>query len=137
MSNRILLPVIIFLVVLAGCSNKVRIGGTVTFEDGQPLVVGSVCFRNDKITYTGFLDKQGRYRIGEMKDGDGIPPGTYQVWLTGTEEEKVKLLPDGRAAGFTRVSHVNRKYTAPESSGLSFEVKNGGTKTFSFMVSKP
>lgn len=138
MNTKYPLSIILLLVFIAiGCSDKIGITGTVKFDDGEPLNLGSVCFRNEKTTYMGYLDKKGQYRIGESKDGDGIHPGVYQVWIAGTDEGTVKLLPDGRAAGFGSVIRVHPQFTSPRSDGLSFEVKKGGPKTFDITVKRP
>jgi hypothetical protein len=136
----ILLPIaLLFLLIAAGCSGKIGISGTVKFTDGEPLNRGTVCFRSadGAITFTGYLNAKGHYRIGEMKDGDGIPPGTYRVWISGSEQERPILQPDGRATGFKTDRIIATQFTSPEESGLSIEVKSGGTKTFDFKVSKP
>jgi len=90
MRNHVLkwIVVLCFVVFLAaGCSDKVQLGGTVTYEDGTPLTVGSVVFSTDSFMASGNLDSQGKYRMGSLAVKDGLPKGTYKVYIAGAEEE--------------------------------------------------
>jgi hypothetical protein len=128
--------IIFFLVlILTGCSNRVKISGTVTYDDGKPLTQGSVCFRaEDGTTYQGYLDKNGRYAPGEFRDGDGIPVGTYKVWISGSDESVELPSKNGSASRFKVIVNVDSQYTSPDTGKLNFDVKRGGTKTFDFTV---
>jgi hypothetical protein len=119
---------VLSIALFAGCADKVRVSGTVTFEDGEPLNRGQVTFRTaDGKTYSGYLDKNGKYSPGEIRDGQPIPTGTYTVWVAGTGYSDEKY-----------VAHqtVDSKYTSAESSTLIFEAKRGGQKTFDFTVER-
>jgi hypothetical protein len=74
----------LLLCTALGCTSKTQISGTVTYTDGQPVHPGKVCFSTEKETFFGRLDKNGHYSIGEFKDGEGIKPGKYNVWLAET-----------------------------------------------------
>jgi hypothetical protein len=136
-SKIVVFPVVIFLffLMLMGCSNRVKISGTVTFDDGEPLTRGSVCFRAENgTTYQGYLNKSGYYAPGELRDGDGIPAGTYKVWVAGTDESLEIQGKNGSVSQFQIIVHVDPQYTSPDTGKLSFEAKRGGTKKFDFTV---
>jgi hypothetical protein len=123
---------------LIGCSNKVKISGTVTFSDGEPVNFGCVCFDNNGKTYYGYLDNKGHYSPGELKDGDGVPCGNYKIWLSGTVLSEEILDKEGESTGKSYDTfRVTEKYTSPKTTDLKFEVKHGGSKTFDFTVERP
>ena len=62
-----------------GCSKNVKVTGTVTYSDtGEPVMSGNVFFSSDTEMGRATI-KEGKYSIGCIKDGDGIPPGTYTI----------------------------------------------------------
>ncbi|MDR1382990.1 MAG: hypothetical protein LBJ67_03960 [Planctomycetaceae bacterium] len=131
----LLLSVLIFLPFTA-CSDKVKISGRVTFPDGKPVSIGEVNFATREKSYLGRLNQEGYYAPGELKDGDGIPAGIYQVWLSKTSELKYKLNKNGEYTDeYIIIEKVAPKYHS-NNSGLIFEVKRGGTKTFDFTVER-
>ena len=139
--NRLAVFGVLFLscFLFSGCANKVKISGTVKFEDGEPVTRGQVTFRSaDGATYYGYLDKNGKYSPGETRDGQPIPVGHYQVWLTATDisEEKMAVPGDPTTATYTVIRTVDGKYTSPDTTQLAFEVKAGGPKTFDFTVER-
>ena len=127
------------LIVFVGCADKAKISGTVTFTDGELVTIGQVSMRSaDGATYHGYLDKNGRFSPGETRDGQPIPCGRYQVWLSGTEtfteHRSDPNNPD--TATFTPVKTIDDKYTVPDTSPFTAEVKRGGSKTFNFTVER-
>lgn len=69
-----------FLVLVAfGCSGKVKVGGTVKYSDDDSLVNSGEIVFSDGVTSARGSIKNGRYSVGLMKDGEGIPKGNYQV----------------------------------------------------------
>ena len=75
---------VVALLSLTGCSNKVALTGKVTYsDDGGPLDVGTVCFATDTYVARGTLRPDGTYRVGSISERDGLPPGTYQVYIDG------------------------------------------------------
>ena len=125
----------LFLVAMAvtafvGCSDRVAVTGTVTYADGSPLQVGQVVFTDGKFAFRGPIDKKGAYKLGGTKSGDGIIPGQYSVYLIDTDTT------ESTESGGTRfVSFVARKFTSPETSELTCEIK--GKMTFDFKVERP
>ena len=136
----ILLLVIVFI---AGCGDP-TVTGKVTFPDGTPLTKGQVMFQKEGFVASGNLRPDGTYSAGKLKDGDGLPPGRYQVFITG-----VSTFGDSPAKPPSAVSQggqppmntskpiflVDPKYTAPNTSGLTVEV-NGKTE-FNIKVEPP
>jgi hypothetical protein len=133
---------ILFLLLLTGCSDKVKITGQVKFTDGEPVNFGQVIFDGNGKSLFGHLDKTGHYSPGEIRDGDGVPYGTYKVWLAGTVlSEEGKETGKGenavRSSEFKETYRVDEKYTSAGKTDITFEVKKGGAKTFDFTVERP
>ena len=118
----------LLLPILSGCSDRVKVRGTVTFEeDGSPLTIGTVKFVGEKTQATGHVQKNGTYSLGEIKPGDGVVPGTYKVGV---------YAQTGGGSDYAPLTyHVARKLQDPETSGLTCEVKKG--MTFDITVTKP
>jgi hypothetical protein len=123
------LSICTLILIFSGCSNKISVTGIVKYADGSPLTIGSVIFENDKEQYFGQLNTEGKFNLGGIKSGDGIPPGLYKVRLAGTEE--TQDIENDRVI----VKHVDNKYTNVATSGLTAEV--GKQRTFDFIVEKP
>jgi hypothetical protein len=70
---------LLLCLVALGCSENVKVSGTVTYSDnGEPVKFGTVVFDGEKEVGRGMI-KNGKYAAGVVKDGDGIPPGTYTI----------------------------------------------------------
>ena len=75
-STSMLLLVCLFA---CGCNPYVKVSGTVTYSDnGEPVMSGNVFFSSDKEMGRATI-KEGKYSVGRINDGDGIPPGTYTI----------------------------------------------------------
>ncbi len=112
-------------VVATGCG-KPKVTGKVTFADGSPLTQGTVNFTDDKIICKGSIQDDGTFEMRTLKPGDGVPPGTYKVYLTetmrfGDAVESTSL--DATAKMHETVNDVPPKYSNPEQSGLTIDVK--------------
>ncbi len=105
---------------VAGCgpSDRHYVTGTVRYPDGSPVTAGRlfVDYGPGATRQAGALiNSDGSFRIGEIKDGDGMPAGTVTVGVAAyTYIEKDGTLQE--------VSLCDRKYFSPETSGLVFEV---------------
>ncbi|MDR1924285.1 MAG: carboxypeptidase-like regulatory domain-containing protein [Planctomycetaceae bacterium] len=137
LKKTLLICVVLFLFANTGCSGNIKVSGRVTFTDGEPVNFGTVCFETEKNTYTGRLDDNGNYSVGDRKDGAGIPAGEYVVWLSGT-----MLVEEGEKKGednyeIIETERVHPKYTLPDAKTLKFEVKKGGNNKFDFKVERP
>ena len=62
-----------------GCGKNVKVTGMVTFSDnGEPVKSGTVFFASETEMGRGSI-KDGKYSIGLINDGEGVPRGTYTV----------------------------------------------------------
>ncbi|MDR2169204.1 MAG: hypothetical protein LBP59_03590 [Planctomycetaceae bacterium] len=125
---RVLLLICLSVIFLfSGCGNNfVQFGGKVTTSDGQPFTKGFVIFTDGKNTARGQLQPDGSYKLDSLKNGDGLLPGQYQVYLAGFQEN----IGTDNEPKFK--SDIDLKYESPETSGLSCEIKNKGH--FDFIV---
>ncbi|MDR0870035.1 MAG: hypothetical protein LBN39_04505, partial [Planctomycetaceae bacterium] len=110
-----------------------------------PVNFGEVCFETPQNTFIGRLDDTGHYTVSNTEDGNGIPPGDYTVYLSGTS-----LVSTGKPAktaardkgntelvAMTETVRVHPKYTQPGTDALKFAVKKDGEKHFDFTVERP
>ena len=61
-------------------------------EDGTPLKVGSVIFATTTYEAKGIIGTDGKYTMGSIDLADGLPKGSYKVYISGAQEE----LPSGQ-----------------------------------------
>lgn len=116
-----------FVALISGCGDdKIPFGGKVTLPDGTPFTRGYVCFNMGNYAARGELQPDGSYVLGSLKDADGLPPGTYQVYLSGYQENT------GTDDNPILRSDIALKYDSPQTSGLSCKVVKGGR--FDFVV---
>lgn len=113
-------------VVATGCG-KPKVTGKVTFADGSPLTQGTVNFTDDKIICKGSIKDDGSFEMRTLKPGDGVPPGSYKVYLTETmrfgDVQQETQTGEATAAMHSTVNDVPPKYSNPEQSGLTIDVK--------------
>ncbi|MCL2622820.1 MAG: hypothetical protein FWD31_04050 [Planctomycetaceae bacterium] len=72
-------------VAALGCGNNYQLKGKITYEDGTPIPVGMVHFDSGTSLSRGRIQSDGSYTVGTLKNTDGIPKGTYKVYITGAE----------------------------------------------------
>jgi hypothetical protein len=121
-----------------GCSEKVSSQGTVKFPDGTPLGVGTVYLSNGLVMYQGAIQKDGTFSIGELKDGDGIPPGTYKVWIA--DANTTENVYDAKKENIIkRIDHIiiDPKFTDKNTSNLQFMIGKGQKNQIEIVVEKP
>lgn len=124
--------------VFSACNSKERLTGRVLFEDGEPLTFGTVYFTNGIMMYRGSINTDGTFNIGELRDGDGIPPGQYKAWLEDVNTWEPVLDQNGmRTDKIIEYIVMNPKFAKRESSDISFEVKPGSKNFIEIHVSKP
>jgi len=134
MKRKILLTILplLAIVLMAGCGDP-KVTGKVTFPDGTPLTIGQVMFQKEGFVGSGSIKKDGTYSAGKNKDGDGLPPGKYQVFLSevstfGELSGKGMQTSTGAVLEVApTVDLVPTKYMSPTTSGWTVEVK-GPTK---------
>ena len=115
-----------------GCSNgNVSFGGKVTFsDDDSPLTLGTVCFESPTFLGRGELNQDGKYDLGSLSTSDGIPKGTYKVYVTGAA--KGGMSDKGSPI---LIPIIDPKYVAASTSGLSVTI-DGKSKSFDIKVDR-
>jgi hypothetical protein len=111
------------LLAAAGCgTGRYPVSGRVTYEDGSPLtegtVVGETADGGEKVMAQGDVRPDGTFDWGTVKPGDGARPGKYRVAVL------PRALGDSETAQGMQPA-VDGKYTNYETSGITFEVKEG------------
>jgi len=130
---------------VAGCGDP-KVTGTVTFPDGTPLTKGMVMFQKEGFIGSGNVRSDGTYSAGKLRDGDGLPPGIYQVFLAETSvfdpAEIARIQEMQAAAGGAPVfavagsiDLVAHRYLSPGTSNLTVEVT--GNTRFDITVEAP
>jgi hypothetical protein len=134
----ILLFVFLFVPFLVtGCSQNVRVEGTVAFSDGTTIDRGQVVFEDDAKTYLGNIRKDGSFSVGVYKDGEGIPKGKYRAAVTGVFEEPPSTPDSKQSLGIPPPpTHlVADKYRNSRTSGFEFDIQ-GKTTGISLVVER-
>jgi hypothetical protein len=117
------------VLLLSGCDSKQRLTGTVTFSDGEPLTVGTVVFSTPTFISRANIGSGGTFKVGTTTEGDGIPPGTYKVYVVGA-----MVLDPKDPAGMSQLPIVAQEFTSESSTPLSVTIP--GTKTFDIVVER-
>jgi hypothetical protein len=122
------------VVALPGCaSRRSVVTGKVTYEDGTPVeggsVIGEATVDGKLVAVQATIKKDGSFSWGGDREGDGALPGSYKVIVVPVSLSEYQLSQGERPA-------VDGKYTKYETSGLSFEVKEGRNE-FNITVSRP
>jgi hypothetical protein len=113
--------VLFVVLLLSGCDSKQRLTGKVTFSDGEPLTIGTVVFSTPTFI--------SRANVGTNKEGDGIPPDTYKVFVIGTEVVDTK-----DPSGDSMLPSIAKEFTSESTIPLSVTIP--GTKTFDIVVER-
>jgi hypothetical protein len=130
-----LTPAVCFRMLLAGCGSggprPAAVSGTVTYK-GKPVVNASVSFspaEGNGRAATGLTDDSGNFKLGTFAATDGALPGKYQVGVIARGPERAPKpgeantgMPGEMMPGDPLIP---TKYFAPDTSGLTFEVKRG------------
>ncbi|MDR1480373.1 MAG: hypothetical protein LBJ00_15665 [Planctomycetaceae bacterium] len=118
MKKNIFCLALMVLSVFAGCNSaKVELSGKVTYTDGTPLTVGEVCFETDTYMARGSLKADGTYTVGSFSEKDGLPKGTYRVYISGAD----KLVAESDGMQLPQ-SLIDEKYRQSTTSGLMVNV---------------
>jgi hypothetical protein len=117
----------------AGCGGRATVTGRVTYPDGSPVESGSVVAEGTvdgkPVLVQGTINKDGAFRLGGDRPGDGVLPGSYKVVV------HPEYVPDDeRAKGV--LPAVDGKYTRYDSSGFKLDVPRGGTE-LNLKVTRP
>jgi hypothetical protein len=130
----VILPLLLFLV---GCGEPLyKVTGTVKYDDGSPVTLGTVSFDSDQFSFISTIDTNGHFS-SPGRNNNGIPEGVYRVYLTGTT--KVPNITDARGELTQGIPEptVAEKYCSAATSGLTFEAKSGGVKMLDIVVERP
>jgi len=138
------------LVFTVGCGGAL-IKGTIETKDGTKLTEGIVRFLSEsgKEEYQADIRPDGTFSPGMTKDGEPIPHGVYQIYLTGVGlplpplkgEEGMRLPaltvdPAMAKSLSTEVGNkIHIKYGMPDTSGLSINTRE--TKTLKLVLDPP
>ena len=137
MTRKLFPLVLVGLLFAFGCSNKVQLTGKVTFsDDGSPVPLGYVQFETETFFATGPIQPNGTYRVGTDSLKDGIPKGTYTVFVRANEETMVRT-GDGANSSRTLVTRslIDSRHSHAATSGLTLTI-DGKTKKFDITVDR-
>jgi hypothetical protein len=94
----------------------------VAYEDGTPVeggtVIGEASVGGKLVGVQGTIEKDGTFRWGGSRPGDGAVPGNYRVLVM-----PIPLGDSELAEG--KVPAVDGKFAKYDTSGITFEVKSG------------
>jgi major membrane immunogen (membrane-anchored lipoprotein) len=127
-----ILPLLLILLV-TGCSNSIKVSGKVTFSDGSPLDTGNVIFENEYHSFRGKIQKDGTFRLGRLKDGDGIIAGKYQVAIVGALTQNSS---ENHRKVVSTTYLVAEKFRLPKTSGIEYDIQKK-TTDISIIVEHP
>jgi hypothetical protein len=144
---------LIAVLLCVGCSGRtaglktVPVTGNVTYKGG-PVAEAQVSFLGDGKTRPAIAitDEQGNFTLTTSRSGDGAVPGKHAVTVTKTAsppgkdagkrssmEEAAKAAQNPPAEA--KVLHlIPESYSTADTSGLSFEVKEGQKNHFEIAI---
>ena len=125
LTHYVFLFIVVIVAATIGCRGNVQSRGTVKFDDGSPLSEGVIYFSTAQNEYFSALKSDGTFSIWAVREGDGLPPGQYLVYVTFPSILDPKDWP------------VDKKFTVPETSGWTADVQPGGKNRFEFVVTRP
>jgi hypothetical protein len=134
--TRRLVPALALAALVAGGCAPPRypVSGKVVFDDGSPLaegsVIGEATIDGKKVLAQGEVKPDGTFNWGSSKAGEGARPGKYRVIVA------PRALGDAEIAE-GKIPAVDAKFTAPETSGIDFEVKESPTNELKITVTRP
>lgn len=124
-----------FLVSSSGCNRGPKIvvaEGVVQFEDGSPVVVGTIETKSlayEGVQATGKIQRDGSFKLTTFEDGDGAAVGDHQCVV-------VQFVMTEGIQGHQPSTQgvVNPKHRNYSTSGLKFTVPDEGTKSIKLIV---
>jgi hypothetical protein len=128
------------LVLICGCGSSgpetAEVEGIVRLDD-QPLTLGIVTFTpKGGRSATGFIQKDGTFRLTTYQNGDGALVGKHTVTITpGGSSPQARPDFESDRPTLTTNSPIPVKYGVPGTSGLEFEVKPGEANYAEFSLS--
>ncbi len=123
-----LFPVIV-LCLLIGCGNLSTVSGTVTFEDGSPLTVGTVVFQSPTFVAKEVLNSSGRYSLK-------VVPGEYTVYISSASVlDETFVPPPDEPDAVRHIPLIDSQFASLSESQLKCTVT--GSQKFDIFVTKP
>ncbi|MFN7875459.1 MAG: hypothetical protein ACK5PB_09080 [Pirellula sp.] len=124
-----------FLLSIFGCNRGPKIvlaEGVVQFEDGSPVVVGTIETKSlayEGVQATGKIQRDGSFKLTTFVDGDGAAVGDHQCVV-------VQFVMTEGIQGHQPSTQgvVNPKHRNYSTSGLRFNVPDEGTKSIKLIV---
>ncbi len=120
----------ICLVFLVGCSPKnlptFPVSGSVEFEDGEPVRIGTIEFRQEasqgsngeRIMARGKISEDGTFTLTTFEPNDGAIEGAHQITI-----HQMVVVEDRSFKDHGHGRRVSPKYSDYASSGLSADIK--------------
>jgi hypothetical protein len=110
----------------------------VSFSDGMPLPTGTIIFEDDTHTFSANINEDGEFRMGMLREGEGLPAGKYKVAIVGAfTTEQVVFSPEYPNGGPPILKHlVAEKFRSTQTSSIEYEVKSSN-RNISFIIEKP
>jgi hypothetical protein len=112
----------------AGCGGNQQIStypvtGKVRYADGSPMQGGTITLHSGESTVPtrGVVEEDGSFTVGTYGVDDGAPAGSYKVALF--PELPADFDPD---SGRRLPPTIDRKYSDPDTSGVTLEVSADG-----------
>lgn len=106
--------------------------GVVQFEDGSPVVVGTVETKSlmyDGVQATGKIQRDGSFKLTTYIDGDGAAVGEHQCVIVQF------VMAEGLTGHkLSTQGMVNPKHASYASSGLKITIPDEGTKSLKLVV---
>jgi hypothetical protein len=127
--------------VVCGCSDgrlpTYPVQGTVRFEDGRAIRVGTVEFRaiDGGHTARGRIGSDGRFTLSTFRDNDGAVAGMHQVIVLQHFDPAVWKTAHEDPEHYEFV--ISRRYADYDASGLTATVKPQSSNQIELVVGKP
>ena len=104
---------------MVGCSDNVSLKGKVIYSDDKsPVPIGTICFETDTFMARGDLKPDGTYTAGSLNKSDGLPRGTYRVYVADAR----KFLGSDGHGKFLFESLIDPKFASGTTSGITIEL---------------
>ncbi|MDO4585757.1 MAG: hypothetical protein Q4C95_00510 [Planctomycetia bacterium] len=120
----------IAIVAFVGCGpNNTGLTGKVSFsDDHSPLTKGIVILDDGSHVAKGPIQPDGTFKMGFEKAGNGVPPGTYKVYIQGAVdvEPEEHEDQDGKMVSSTMLSDatflIDKKFTTRKTTDIEVTV---------------
>ena len=136
--NQSMLPLTaaFFALIFAGCGDSGRIPtykttGSVKYVDGESIKEATVIFVAEGVPAGRGVVEDGEYAIGTYEDDDGAVAAKFRVAVN--VNPPADYDPDGRKRP-PKLAH--QKYSAPDTSGLEFEVTKDGDNRYDIVLER-